>query len=264
MSTNAEDRNVLVEHSDRVALITLNRPAARNALNRALLNALQSALDDAVADSDVGAIVLTGAGSAFCAGADLKESSENLVSREFWGQYERTTQSMRLQQQLPRLSKPVIAAVNGPAVAGGCGLAMACDIVISSDKARYGYPEVTHGLVAAMVMVNLSRLLSRRQALDLLLSGRLIDAQEALQLGMVNRVVTHESLLPEAIAYARRLATMSASALRITKTLFHQVVELDYDRALEHARDVNQMLRQTSDAQSGTLAFSNKRTQSDP
>jgi enoyl-CoA hydratase/carnithine racemase len=250
--------NVLSERDGRVAIISLNRPAARNALNRALLGELQIAIDTAAADPDVGAIVLTGKGPAFCAGADLKEAASGMVGVDFWSRYERASQSMRIHQQLPRLTKPVIAAVNGFAVAGGCGLAMSCDLVIASDTAIFGYPEVNRGLVAAMVMVSLSRIVGRRQALDLLLTGRQVSAQEAKELGMVNRVVPPDRLLPEAQAWAAEIASKSASALRVTKDLFRQVQELDYDRALEHARDVNQMIRQTRDAQEGAAAFAKR------
>jgi enoyl-CoA hydratase/carnithine racemase len=254
-NTGSASPDVLVDQSGRVAILTLNRPEARNALNRSLLAQLQSALDTAAGDPEVGAIVLTGAGSAFCAGADLKESASDNQDADFWSTHARTTQSMRIHQCLPRLPKPVIAAVNGPAVAGGCGLAMSCDLVIASDQARFGYPEVVRGLVAAMVMASLSRVVGRRQALDLLLTGRIVGAAEARDLGMINRVVEHERLLEETIEYAAAIASNSVSALRITKDLFRQVQELDYDRALEYARDVNLMTRQTRDAAAGTAEF---------
>ena len=246
---------VLYRKEGGVAIVTLNRPEARNALNSTLLAELQDSIDAAVADPDVNVLVLTGNGPAFCAGADLKESAARMDGDDFWGAYERTSQSMRIHQQLPQLPLPVIAAVNGFAVAGGCGLAMSSDIVIASDRATFGYPEVTRGLVAAMAMVTLSRVIGRRQALDLLLSGRIVDAGEALELGMINRVVPHEDLLAETIAYASKMAANSATAVRATKYLFRQVIEVDYDRALEYARDVNQMLRGSRDAQRGTTAF---------
>jgi enoyl-CoA hydratase/carnithine racemase len=249
---------VLTDRDGRVEIITLNRPQARNALNRELLAALHAALDAAIADDDVGAIVLTGNGPAFCAGADLKEASRGMDGGDFWSRYERANQSMRVHQLLPRLPKPVLAAVNGFAVAGGCGLAMSCDLVFAAGDARFGYPEINRGLVAAMVMVSLSRIVGRRQALDLLLSGRLIDADEALRLGMVNRVVPAGELRDATVAYAQELAEKPGSAMRVTKDLLRQVSELDYDRALEYARDVNQMIRQTRDAQKGAADFANR------
>lgn len=235
-----------------VGVLTLNRPEARNGLNAALLSQLERGLADLAAAADVGVIVLAANGPSFCAGGDLKEAA---TETEFWTQYERAGRSMRIHELLPRLPKPVIAAVDGHAVAGGCALAMSCDLVIASDHARFGYPEVGKGLVAAMAMVSLSRIVGRRQALELLLSGRIFDAAEALALGMINRIVPHERLMDETLAYAREMAGRSASALRITKHLFRHVAELDYDRALEYARDVNQMVRGTSDARKGAADF---------
>jgi methylglutaconyl-CoA hydratase len=251
--------DVLVEQRGRVATVILNRPAARNALNRSLLSALRASLERLAALEDVGVIVLTGAGSAFCAGADLKEGADPELSADYSSRHARATQSMAIHRLLPRLPMPVIAAVNGPAVAGGCGLAMSCDLVIASDEARFGYPEVGRGLVAAMVMVSLSRIIGRRQALDLLLSGRIVSAREALGLGMINRVVPADRLMDEVHAYAGQMAGNSPSALRITKDLFRQVSEMDYDRALEYARDVNLMVAQTDDAKRGVQAFKGTR-----
>jgi enoyl-CoA hydratase/carnithine racemase len=252
------DPVVLVHRAGRVAVITLNRPQARNALNAALLTDLFDALEREAASPDVGAIVLTGSGTAFCAGADLKESASAMAEADFWAQRHRVSQSQRIHAMLPRLPVPVIAAVNGYAVAGGCGLAMSCDIVIASDTAKLGYPEVGHGLVAAMAMVSLSRVAGRHDALDLLLSGRLVDAREAQRIGLVNRVVGHADLMTEVLDYAGVMAGRSASALRITKELYRQVTELDYDRALDHAADINMLVRYVDDAKAGSRAFAER------
>ena len=251
----AEPNPVLVSQEGRVRTITLNRPKARNALSKELLERLTDELESAAADDGVGAIVLTGNGPAFCAGADLKEGARNLDSEAFQASHDRSTQSMRVHLLLPRLPKPVIAAVSGPAVAGGCGLAMSCDMVYAGESAKFGYPEVNRGLVAAMVMVSLSRLIGRRHALDLLLSGRFVSSEEAARLGMINTVVPDEEVLAAAQAYAADIAAKPASALRYTKDLYRQVQELDYDRAMEYARDVNQMLRQTGAVRDGVTAF---------
>ncbi len=240
----------------RVGLLTLNRPEARNGLNSALLAQLDGGLRDMAADAGIGVIVLAANGPSFCAGGDLKEAA---TETEFWTQYDRAGQSMRVHELLPRLPKPVIAAVDGHAVAGGCALAMSCDLVIASDRAKFGYPEVGKGLVAAMAMVSLSRVVGRRQALDLLFSARIVDADEALRLGMVNRVVPHERLMDEVLAYATDMASKSAAALRVTKDLYRQVQEVDYDRALAYARDVNQMVRATKDARQGAADFAKGR-----
>ena len=134
-------------------------------------------------------------------------------------------------------------------------MAMSCDLVIASDKAKFGYPEVNRGLAAAMVMVGLTQLVGRRHALDLLLTGRLLEGPEAVAIGLINRVVPHEDLYTEALQYTAELAQKSPSALRITKDLYRNVQEMDYDRALEHARDINMMLRQTKDAKAGAQNF---------
>lgn len=246
---------VLGERHGAVAVITLNRPKARNALNRALLAALHEQLREAVADDSVRAIVLTGNGPAFCAGADLREALDTPPGPDgFWMQYERSGQSLELHRLLPKLPKPVIAAVNGFALGGGCGVAMSCDLVIASDQATFGYPEVAQGLVAAMVMVSLSRIVGRRQALDLLLTGRKLTPDQALELGLINRVVPHDELLQQAIAYAEEVAAHSANALRMTKSLYYNIAELDLDRALDYARDFNAMLRQTKPAAGSAFA----------
>lgn len=254
--SESEASPVMAERHGPVMVLTLNRPQARNALNRALLSALHDALHAAAEDADIGAIVLTGAGAAFCAGADLKEATSTPKGADgFWTQFDRSNQSLELHRLLPKLAKPVIAAVNGFALGGGCGVAMSCDLVIASDRARFGYPEVSKGLVAAMVMVSLSRIVGRRQALDLLLSGRELTPQDALALGMINRIAPHDELLPAAIAYANEIARNGVSALRMTKLLYNHVVEMDMDRALDYARDTNLMLRQTRGASERLAAF---------
>ena len=253
--TSDRPDTVLVSQEGRVRTLTLNRPEARNALSKELLERLTHELESAAADDGVGAVVLAANGPAFCAGADLKEGARNLGDDAFQVSHDRATQSMRLHLMLPRLTKPVVAAVQGPAVAGGCGLAMSCDLVFAGESATFGYPEVNRGLVAAMVMVSLSRLVGRRHALDLLLSGRQVPAEEAARLGMVNTVVPDDDVLSAAQAYAAGLAAKPASALRYTKDLYRQVQELDYDRAIEYARDVNLMLRQTGAVREGVTAF---------
>jgi enoyl-CoA hydratase/carnithine racemase len=250
-----DEEVVLYRHEGRVAILTLNRPEARNALSKPLLESLHRHIDRAEHDSGVGALVLTGMGPAFCAGADLKESAKGMEQGDFESRYERANLSMALHQRLPRLGKPVIAAVNGFAVAGGCGVALSCDVVIASDHAKFGYPEVKRGLVPAMVMVSLSRIVGKQQAMDLLLTGRLISSEEAQGLGMVTRVVPHDELLTEATAYAQEVGSHPATALRFTKDLFRQVIDMEYGQAMEHARDVNQMIRQTKQAKQGASSF---------
>lgn len=248
---------VLYRVEDAVAVITLNRPGARNALNSALLSELMDALTNADEDQSVRAVVLTGEGPSFCAGADLKEAA-TATSGDLFAIRSRADQSRNLHELIPTLSVPVIAAVNGHALAGGCGVAMSCDLVIASDRAVFGYPEVARGQVAAMVMVSLSRLVNRRVALDLLLSARIIDADEARAIGLINRVVAHDELMAQALEYARRLASHSGSAIRLTKDLFYRVETGDYVAALNLARDANMLMRFTADSRQGAADFAAK------
>jgi enoyl-CoA hydratase/carnithine racemase len=256
--------NVVIERHGNVMVLTLNRPEQRNAMNSALMSELNAALRSADKDEAIGAVILTGRGPAFCAGGDLKETSKNIEQADFWTRYDRATQSLDVHRLIAALTKPVIGAINGFALAGGAGLAMSCDLVVASDKASFGYPEVKRGLVAAMVMVSLSRIVGRRQALELLLSGRMIDAREALAIGMINRVVPHETLMQETLTFAGTIAANSHSSLRMTKKLFNDICEMDKDRAIEHARDIGQMIRQTKDARQGSAAFANRSATQEP
>ena len=249
---------VLYRREGRVGVITLNRPEARNALNAALLSRLHALLDEAEDDPEVGVIVIAGNGPAFCAGADLKETSANIESGTFEIRFARANESLRLHRRLPRMTKPVIAAVRGFALAGGCGLALSCDIVIAGEGATFGFPEVQRGLVAAMVMVSLSRLVGKQQAMDLLLTGRRFGAEEGARLGVVTRIVPDEEVLEQTLAYAADMAQHPATALRFTKDLFRRVGDLDYDLALEQARDINQLMRQTKSAGAGAKAFADE------
>jgi len=249
----APTETVLESRRGSAVVLTLNRPEARNALNGSLVRELGRRLRDADADPQISAVVLTGANPVFCAGADLKEiRPAGSVEAS-----ERVEGSMSIHEMLPRLSKPVIAAVNGHALAGGCGLALACDIVVASSEAEFGYPEVTRGLVAALVMVNLSRLVGRRKALELLLTGRRVKADEALEIGMISEVKPKNQVLESAVAWAERLGEHSPSAIALTKRLFYRVSEIPFEAALRQARDVNLLMRQSKDALAGAQAFFN-------
>lgn len=245
---------VLEKRDGIVAVLTLNRPEARNALNRALVDDLKTRLRRLDKDDEVRAIVLTGQDPVFSAGADLKEIAPVGVNAA----YERAEASMDLHRLLPRLTKPVIAAVNGHALAGGCGLALACDMVVASDQAQFGYPETPRGLVAALVMVNLSRLIGRRAALELLLTGRRVPADEARSLGMINSVVQKADLTEKAMELAREVGGHPATAVRFTKSLFYEVADLPFEAALTRARDVNLRMRMTDAGIKGAASFFDK------
>jgi enoyl-CoA hydratase/carnithine racemase len=231
-----------IEDRDAVRLLTMNRPEKLNALNHGLSERLYDALWAAERDAAIGAIVLTGAGRAFCAGADISEFSA-LTADDPHAVAARADLTMNLHLAFSRLSKPVVAAVRGYAMGGGCGLALACDMVIASENAKLGYPEVKRGIVGAVVMPNLVRQVGRKAAFELLGLGEPVDAERALALGMINRIVPDDLLLDETLAVAAALASMSRNAMAATKRLFHRVVELPLDQALQAGRDTNMMMR---------------------
>jgi enoyl-CoA hydratase len=233
---------LLIENHGTVRLLTMNRPEKRNALNMALSQALLDGLRAAEADDTVRAIVLTGAGRAFCAGADLSEFKEltpdnaDLVER-------RSDLTMNVHRIFPTLTKPVVTAINGAAMGGGAGLALSGDVALMSETAIIGYPEVKHGIVAAIVMASLVRNVGRKAAFELAAGGEPLDAARACALGLVNRVTSPERLLEEAIALAQKFAGVERQAMAATKELFYRVVDLPFGEALAAGRDVNKRMR---------------------
>ncbi|MBM3385113.1 MAG: enoyl-CoA hydratase/isomerase family protein [Betaproteobacteria bacterium] len=235
-------RLLLVEDRGAVRILTLNRPEKRNALNSDLTRALLEALRAADRDEAVGSVVLAGAGQGFCAGADLGEfkdltpENQDLVNA-------RAELTMQLHLAFPKMVKPVVTAVQGAAMGGGAGLAIAGDLAVMAEGAKIGYPETRHGIVAAIVMANLSRQVGRKAAFELVALGEAIDARQALALGMVNRVVPDAELMQEALALAEKLAAVGRPAMATTKRLFHEVADLPLERALERGREANQRMR---------------------
>jgi enoyl-CoA hydratase/carnithine racemase len=233
---------LLIEDRGAVRILTMNRPEKRNALNNALTEALLESLRAADAADTVNVVVLTGAGPAFCAGADLAEFKDLTADNQ--PVVERRAQlTMSLHEIFPRLSKPVITAINGAAMGGGAGLALAGDIALIAESAKIGYPEVKHGIVAAIVMPNLVRQVGRKAAFELLATGQAVGARRALELGMVNRVVPDAELAAAALAFAGELAAVSRPAMALTKSHFYQVTERAFDEALALGRDANQRMR---------------------
>lgn len=237
-----EEHVVLTGTDNGVRTITLNRPDKLNALNFALTEGLVAALKAADADEQVRAVIVTGAGRGFCAGADTSEfkiltpDNQALVER-------RAALTTELQGLVKRMSKPVIAAVNGYAMGGGSGLAISCDLVLISDQARFGYPEVKHGIVAAIVMAGLVEHVGRKAAFDLVATGRTVMADEAVQLGLANRIVPGEQLLEQANQLAGTLAAHPQSAMQATKKIFHQVSELPFSEGLRLGQQLNAQMR---------------------
>lgn len=227
-----------------VLTLTLNRPDKRNALSSALVEALHGALDSADLDAEVRVVVLAGAGKDFCAGADLEEL---LASADASAEANEAS-ALRLGSLFTRmrsLPKPVVAVVRGRALAGGAGLMTACDIVIASDGAQVGYPEVLRGFVPAMVMTTLRRQVGEKAALDLVLTGRLLAAEEAKRAGLVSRVVPEGALEQEARELARLLAGAPLSALALTKQLFYQLEGQSVEQGVVLGARINALARQT-------------------
>jgi len=218
----------------------MNRPEKRNALNSELTHALLEAIHRADKDESIGCIVLTGAGQGFCAGADLTEF-KGLQDPQAAEQ--RAELTMQLHLAFSRISKPIVSAINGAAMGGGAGLAIAADVAVMAAGAKLGYPEAKHGIVAAIVMANLVRQVGRKAAFELVALGEPVGAQRALELGMVNRVVADAELMPQALSFADKLAAMAPAARAETKRLFHEVADLPLAAALERGRDTNRRMR---------------------
>jgi enoyl-CoA hydratase/carnithine racemase len=248
---------LLVHVHDGVATVTLNRPEARNALNATVIRELGTALAEIDADAGCRVVVLRGAGDrAFCAGADLKgmfRAGSILDAREQYAGLARVLEA------LPRMRAPVIARVQGYALAGGCGLAAACDLVIATDDAVFGLPEIKLGLLPLMVLAPILRTASPRRVLELVLTGRELPAREALELGLVTRVVPPADLDRVVGEVARTLAGFSPTSVALGKEAFYRALDLPHGQALAHMRDLLTIVAGSEDAQEGIAAFLEKR-----
>jgi methylglutaconyl-CoA hydratase len=239
---------------DGVLTLTLDRPDKRNALGSALVDALHAGLERADLDADARVVVIRGAGKDFCAGADLAE----LLASADRSAADNETEALKLGavfERIRSLPKPVVAVVQGRALAGGAGLATACDIVLAGAGSQLGYPEVQRGFVPAMVMAILRRLAGEKVALDLVLTGRLLSAEEARSAGLVTRVVADADLDAEADRLAGELATRSPSALAFTKRLFYQLDGLPFHDGIALGARTNALARQTPDFRTAIARF---------
>ena len=241
--------NLRIESKGAIRILTLNRPEKRNALDTALSRALLEALRAADGDETVRCVVLTGAGPAFCAGADLAEFKG---LRDPQAAETRAELTMQLHLAFSKMVTPVVTAINGPAMGGGAGLAIAGDLAVMAQGAKLGYPETKHGIVAAIVMANLVRQVGRKAAFELVALGEPIDAKRAAALGMVNRVVPKARLMKTALAFAAQLAAVNKPAMAQTKQLFHEVADMPLERALERGRDANKRMRNFANLDDGT------------
>lgn len=243
MAESGNGAGVLVtEDRGAVRVLRLNRPAKLNALDTALTRALHDALRAADEAEAVRAVVLAGAGRAFCAGADLTEFSE-LTPEHHEAVVRRADLTSRTQMLLQQLSKPIVSVVQGAAVGGGAGLAIGCDMMVAARDLRFGYPEVRHAIVPAVVMTGLERQLPRKVAFELISTGRLLSADEVGELGLANRVVDPEDALDAGLEIAAAWAEASPPALAATKSLFYRVADLGFEEAMRAGRDVNALMR---------------------
>lgn len=233
---------MLTEDRGGIRILTMNRPDKLNALNTELTTALHDALWSAAADAAIRVIVLTGAGRGFCAGADVTEFKHLTADnpREILARGDLT---MRVHASFSRIDKPIICAINGFAMGGGAGLALAGDMALMAASAKIGYPEVKRGAVPAIVLANLVRQLGPKRAFEIVTLGEPLTAEQAHALHLVNRVVPDAALMEETLGVAERLAACAQDALFATKRLFHRVSALPLQPALEVARDANIIMR---------------------
>ena len=240
-----------------VLTLTLDRPEKRNALDQPTISALLGELEHAELDADVRVVALRGAGKDFCAGADLDE----LLASATVAPAENEASARRLGEVFLRmraLPKPVVAIVHGRALAGGAGLATACDLVLAAESSQFGYPEIQRGFVPAMVMTMLRRLTGERRAFDLVATGRLVPAREALQLGLISRVVPEAELEATASVLLAQLAASSANALALTKRLLYDLDGRTFADGIAQGARVNALARAHPDFQAAIAAFLTK------
>jgi methylglutaconyl-CoA hydratase len=245
---------VIYSVESSVARVTLNRPEKRNALNDAVIGGLKESLKQASKDPAVRVVVISGAGKDFCSGADLS-ALQKIAGASVAENSEDAHSLLELFLVIRQLSVPVVAAVTGRALAGGCGLATACDIVLAAASARFGYPEVKIGFVPAMVMAILRRNVSEKRAFELITRGAEIGADQAREFGLVNQVFPDESFESDVSAYVGEFGKMSPSAIGLTKTLLYQMDGLGFPEALETGADVNVIARLTDDCQKSIARF---------
>ena len=252
MSTYA---TITFEHSDRVALVTINRPDSLNALNQTVMSEMVDVFTTIDRNKDIAVTVLTGEGRAFAAGADIKEMQpqdfSDMYVEDFFAGWDR----------FAACRKPVIAAVNGFALGGGCELAMTCDMIIASDKAKFGQPEIKLGVTPGMGgSIRLTKAIGKAKAMDMVLTGRMIGAEEADRIGLVSRVVPHEKLMDEAMMVAREIAGFSIPSLMAGKEMVVRALELSTTEGVKFERRLFQGLFGTADQKEGMAAFVEKRS----
>ena len=248
---------LLIETNGSVRMLTLNRPEKRNALNDALVQVLKDALREADADVSLRSIVIRGAGKDFCSGADL-ESLRKISESSYEENLEDARSLAELFALIRRVKIPVVAAVHGRALAGGCGLATACDLVIAAHSARFGYPEVKIGFVPAIVMAFLRRNVSEKRAFEIATQGFEFSAAEAERLGLVNHVVSDDTFEEEVIRYAAVYENVSRSAVITSKKLLYAIDSMSFADAIDAGAKATAEARMSEDCKKGIAKFLEK------
>jgi enoyl-CoA hydratase len=246
--------NITVETRGKVGLIRLNRPQALNALNRALVADLTRALDAFEADPNIGCMVITGSEKAFAAGADIKEMADKTFADAFLGDFAANW------ERAATVRKPVIAAVAGFALGGGCELAMQCDMIIAADNAKFGQPEIKLGIIPGIGGTQrFTRAVGKAKAMDIVLTGRMMDVEEAERAGLVARIVPLASLIDEAVKVAETIASMSLPSVLGAKEAVNRAFETSLAEGVRFERRVFHSLFATADQKEGMAAFIAKR-----
>jgi methylglutaconyl-CoA hydratase len=249
--------NILFEPGSAVARITLNRPAKRNAMSAAMIHEIIESLAQCAQDEKVRVVVLGGAGTDFCSGADLQalESNREATVLQMMEEAGSTAELFLRMRQHP---KPIIAAVQGRALAGGCGLAMAADLVLAAQSAQFGYPEINVGFIPAMVTALLRRAVSEKNAFELITTGAIISATTARELGLINRVFADHDFQREVDTYATALSAKPATTLTLAKKLIYHMDGMSFATALEAGLHLNVLARKTDDFEQGVKRFLSK------
>ncbi len=247
---------IMVEKNCRIGILTLNRPEVRNALNAQLTAELLDALQEMGDDSEVGAVILKGAGKSFCSGHDFSE----LIGKTLMEYRAIFGKSVRILEAMADMGKPVIAAVHGHATAMGCALAAGCDLAIASEDALFQTPGVNIGFACITPMAGIYRSLGRKKCLELILTGDAISAREAERNGLVNRVVPREKLEETAMEMAEKIAAKAPLAVRMGKQSFYGMADMEHRKAYAYAIEMISINASTEDGQEGMDAFREKRT----
>ncbi|MEZ5305837.1 MAG: enoyl-CoA hydratase-related protein [Pyrinomonadaceae bacterium] len=249
---------LLTKTENGVLQITLNRPEKRNALNDALISGLKNAFVSARDNAEIHAVLIRGAGNDFCSGADLS-ALQKIAQSSITENLEDAESLAELFLLIREFPRPVVAAVHGNALAGGCGLATACDLVLASDDALFGYPEVKIGFVPAIVMAILRRNISEKRSFELITKGFSFTAQEALEMGLINRVFPASEFESAALDYVSDFGKTSLSAVELSKKLLYQMDGLSFESSMKAGSEINAIARMTEDCQRGIARFLDKK-----